>query len=82
MRARTPTKDRGWTDANESDPGLTLLELLACLANELGLYQDAVGEAAHLRGRRRYALLVGAGLIALFAWWRRDDTMDEDAAPK
>ena len=82
MRARTPTRHRDWTDANESDLGLTLLELLAWLADELGLYQEAVADEAHPRRRRRYALLVGAALVALFVWWRRDETMDENAAPK
>jgi hypothetical protein len=68
-----------WTDFNESDPGVALLELLAYLADALASYQDAIAAEQRLR-RRLYALAVGTLALALFVWWRsRNGTNDERA---
>jgi hypothetical protein len=64
-----------WTDFNESDPGVALLELLAYLADALASYQDAIAAEQRLR-RRRYALAVGTLALALLVWWRRDGEDD------
>ena len=37
-----------WTDANEHDPGITLMELLAYVADELSSYQDQIAGEAYL----------------------------------
>ena len=34
----------GWTDANDNDPGIAVLEGLAYLADALAYYQDQVAE--------------------------------------
>jgi hypothetical protein len=71
IRTRSPA----WTDFNRSDPGVTLLELLAYLADALASYQDAI--AAEQRLRRRFALAVGMLALALLVWWRKDGDDDE-----
>jgi hypothetical protein len=70
------TRSPAWTDFNRSDPGVTLLELLAYLADALASYQDATAAEQRLR-RRRFALAVGALALALLVWWRRDGRDDE-----
>jgi len=63
---RIPVDTSEWTDFQDSDPGLTLVELFAFLADTL-LWQ--IDERQRQRRRhRRLALLLGmAGLGAL--WW-------------
>ena len=72
VRTRSPA----WTDFNRSDPGVTLLELLAYLADGLASYQDAIAAEQRLR-RRRYALAIGTLALALLVWWRKDGDDDE-----
>ena len=60
-------KAKDWTDFAESDPGITLLELLAYLADQLAYRQEQVAAEARLRTRRRY-LLAAATLAAALAF--------------
>ena len=62
--------DRSWTDRNENDPGILLVELLAYLADALSAYQDQLAAEARLKTRRRYALALAA-LAFAFACRRR-----------
>jgi hypothetical protein len=64
--ARIPVHAPEWTDFNESDPGVTLLELFAFLAETLLWIEERQRQR---RRRRRLALLIvgTAGLGAL--WW-------------
>jgi hypothetical protein len=62
-----------WTNAAESDPGITLLELFAYLAEQLAFRQEQVAAEARLRTRQRYLLTLAAALAAalVFACRRR-----------
>jgi hypothetical protein len=51
-----PRGGEGWADGSDTDPGVTLLELLAYLVDLLSYYQDKAADEARLRTRRRYAL--------------------------
>lgn len=64
--------DPGWTDFNESDPGITLGELFAFLAELLDYLQDAVAEQQRRRRWERY--LLAAGAITAIVWCRRTAT--------
>ena len=57
-----------WTDFNESDPGVTLVEFFAFLADSL-LWQIDERQRQRRRHRRRLALLV-FGMAGLGALWR------------
>jgi hypothetical protein len=59
-----------WTDFNESDPGITLLQLFDFLAEGLAYFTGIGGTHGSLR-RRLFAagVIVGAGLL----WWSRRD---------
>ena len=57
---------RSWTDANDPDPGVALLELFAFLADVLSSHQDQVAAEAQLRTRRRVAFALAAA--ALLFW--------------
>jgi hypothetical protein len=57
-----------WTDAAESDPGVTLLELFAYLAEQLAFRQEQVAAEARLRSRRRYLLALAAALATALAF--------------
>jgi hypothetical protein len=59
VQARKPTPQHDWTDANQGDPGLPLLELLAYVLDEVGFYLDRIANEARLRRRRRDAVLAG-----------------------
>ena len=64
---RIPVDAPEWTDFNESDPGVTLVELFAFLADTL-LWQIDERERERRRHRRLALLVVGtAGLGVL--WW-------------
>ena len=75
--ARKPDTRHDWTDSNESDPGIVLLELLGYLGDLLGSYQDASSAEQRLRSRR-YMLAIGALALALLMWWRSTDGGDDD----
>lgn len=64
-------KDKDWTDAAESDPGITLLELFAYLAEQLAYRQEQVAAEARLRTRRRYLLALAAALAAALSFASR-----------
>ena len=49
-RARTGLRD--WTDHNDSDPGVALLELFAYFGDLLGSYSDRIADEAHLGTRK------------------------------
>ena len=55
-----------WSDRNEHDPGLVLVELLAYVADALAYYADRVAAEERLRPWRR-AVAAAAALVA-FAW--------------
>jgi hypothetical protein len=61
--------DPSWTDFNESDPGITLVELFAFLAELLDYLQDAVAKQQRRRRWERYLLVAGA--ITAIVWCRR-----------
>ena len=63
----TPADPPSWTDANSSDPGIALLELLAYLADTLSYRQDAV--QAERRRSVFVAAVAGALAAALGCWW-------------
>ncbi|HEY5662079.1 MAG TPA: hypothetical protein VIR59_14945 [Gaiellaceae bacterium] len=60
-------------NANEHDPGVTLLELLAYAADALAEYADRVAAEERLRTRRRAVSVAAAAaaLAAAFVWCRR-----------
>lgn len=59
-------RDPGWTDFNQSDPGITLLQLFAFLGETLLWIAD---ERKRQRRRRRVAfLVVGAASVGLAVW--------------
>jgi hypothetical protein len=64
-----PTGGKDWADGSDTDPGVTLVELLAYVGDLLSYYQDRVADEARLRTRRRYA--VSLALLALFLSWSR-----------
>jgi hypothetical protein len=61
-----------WTDHDVSDPGVTLLDLFAYLADALDTYAQRAADEARLRSRRRLVAVgavIGLGLL----WWSRRD---------
>jgi hypothetical protein len=56
---------RAWADSTDHDPGVTLLELMAFLADALSYYQDAVAEQAGLSKGVRVQL----GRVSIDADW-------------
>jgi hypothetical protein len=56
-----------WTDDAQSDPGITIVELLAYVGDLLSYYQDQIAAEARLKTRRRNAFALFA-LIALVGW--------------
>jgi hypothetical protein len=66
---------RPWTDANDHDPGVTLLELFAFLGEALSFYQEEIAAEAQLRVRRRIAVALAAAAVLLWGCRRlRDGT--------
>jgi hypothetical protein len=72
--ARIAVDSPEWTDFNASDPGVTLVELFAFLADTLLWHLDERQRSRRRRRRRRRALLVvGTAGIGLVFWsWARD----------
>ena len=55
QRARIELRD--WTDADQHDPGVALLELLAYVGDLLSSYSEQIGSEAYLGSeRRRYGV--------------------------
>ena len=72
-RMRTRTRVPDWTDASDHDPGPTLVELFAFLA-------DALAGAEPRRRRARWIVAL-AGLsaaVAVGAWWRTRSGDDDE----
>ena len=63
LREKMASRALDWTDANDSDPGVTLLELLASIAESLVVRSDAMPERGRLGAARlaRAALTLAAG---------------------
>jgi len=81
--ARIAVDSPGWTDFNESDPGVTVVELFAFLADTLLWHLDERQRKRRRRHRRRAALVVGSAGIGLVLWaWIRDHPLStsHDAA--
>lgn len=64
---------RDWADVNESDPGITLLEVFAFLAEALSYVHEQIEAAQRRRALRRYALAVGATALLVHVWRRSAD---------
>lgn len=77
MTVRRSASRDDWTDFNESDPGITLLELFAYLTDALTYYIDAIA-AEQRRRRRRSALAAGGLLVALLVGWRSTHGADNE----
>jgi hypothetical protein len=60
-----------WSDERLHDPGITLVELLAYVADQLSSYADQVAADARLKTRRRTAIAAGAGILVLAWRYRR-----------
>jgi hypothetical protein len=72
-----------WADHNVHDPGITLLELLAYVGDQLAYYQDQIAAENRLRTRRRVAVGLAAGALALVVWRCRLRSSERDAeAPR
>ena len=69
LLGRIPIHNPEWTDFNESDPGITLVELFAFLADTL-LWQLDERKRQRRRRRRLAFLAVGAVGIGLLSWTR------------
>jgi hypothetical protein len=68
--ARIPVHNPEWTDFKQSDPGVTLLQLFAFLADALLAYLEE-GHARRRRRRRRALVLTGVSGAAFTLWWVR-----------
>jgi hypothetical protein len=66
---RIPVHNPEWTDFNQSDPGVTLVELFAFVADTLVWQIDERQRQRRRHRRRRVALLV-VGTAGLGALWR------------
>lgn len=78
-RSARASAGRGWTDLNESDPGLALVEVLSYVADLLAWYADQVASEARLRAHQRYALSIGT-ILLLVGWCRRRRRSTHDEA--
>ena len=76
MRSHAP----GWTDDNDSDPGITMLELIAYLAESLRLHATSSEELSSAAARAIWALeaVVDRAPVAVFVngeRWQRVDVL-------
>ena len=62
---RIAVEDPEWTDFNQSDPGITLVELFAFLTESLLWHLD---ERRRIRRRRLVLITAGAAGIGLVLW--------------
>lgn len=69
---------RDWTDFNESDPGVTLLELFAFLAESLSYVHERIEAEQRRKALGRYALATGAVALLVYVWWRSADSTDDE----
>jgi hypothetical protein len=60
-----------WSDRRVHDPGITLLELLAYVTDQLSAYADQVAAEARMQTRRRIAIAAGVSILVLTGWCRR-----------
>jgi hypothetical protein len=73
---RIPVDSPEWTDFNESDPGVTLVQLFEFLTENL-LWQIDERQRRRRRTRRVAILAVGTAGIGLFLWtWSRARPQD------
>jgi hypothetical protein len=72
---RIPVESPRWADLNESDPGVTLVELLAFLTENLLWHLDEREYRRRRRRRRRRVAVLGVATAGtgffLWAWGRR-----------
>jgi len=66
--ARIPVHEPEWTNFNQSDAGVTLLQLFAFLGDALLAYLED-DRARRRRRRRRALLLAGVSGAAFALWW-------------
>ena len=78
LRPRGSDTQADWTDVNQGDPGVVLLELWSYVADLLGEYADTIAAESQLRTRRRYALALGTVALAVFVWWQRASRTNDD----
>jgi len=65
----SPPDSPSWTEGNQRDPGIALLELLAYVADSLSYRQDAIQAAEKQRRTVIAALAAGAITGALACAW-------------
>ena len=69
---RIPVHNPKWTDFNQSDPGVTLVELFAFLTEILlGQIDERQRQRRRRRHRRLAVLVVGTAGVGLLVWRTR-----------
>ena len=76
---RIPVHNPDWTDFNEGDPGVTLLQLFVFLTETL-LWQIERRRRRRRRHRRRALLIAGAAAMGAL-WWAARRPGDENENP-
>jgi hypothetical protein len=67
---RIPVHDPEWTDFNQSDAGVTLVQLFAFLVDSLLAYLEGASKR-RIRRRRLALLLAGVSGAGFTLWWMR-----------
>ena len=67
--ARVPIHNPEWTNSDDGDPGITLLELFAHLGEQLAHCSRTIPEARPGRWLRLLVGAVGASVVVAAAWW-------------